>query len=289
LASFKKDDTLALSVALSNGFWLTIGDSDVADSVRSDTNEILQYFRELDSVQTRRGIPNLEKYPLEAKVCLVWTGNFCSASGPYSLQKCTEKRLNLDGYRWNTVGLETLRRMRELLITRNLVDVDVDVTVDNVERLGPGKDFTETTSLANNANALFERFLVHNDMPTDWGQRATLVDSFCKAWGISTTFLTYESSNETRTCVLYFDPDTRTWKVNPRRFPPTTRSTDFSVRVFKPPVKQPGYLKTWPDPRHHWLGNMYYTMNDKMSLEDARRVFVQGVETTEIKQWLFYS
>ena len=184
---------------------------------------------------------------------------------------------------------ETERRARELLIMKNLVDVDVDITVDNIERLGPEGDFGEATSLANNADALFERFLVQNGMPSDWGQRATLVDSFCKAWGISTTFLTYESPHESRTCVLYFDPDTRTWKVNSRRFPPTTRSAEFNVRVFKPPVKQPGYLKTWPDPRHHWLGNMYYTLDDKMSLEEMKKMFVQGVETTEIKRWLLYS
>ena len=121
---FKRDDTLALAIAIANGLWISIGDDQVRVAVQKDTGLMLAFGRETSDWQISRGLPyNLEEYPLEAKITWAWTGNVTPVFGPFGLsddsdsQNFMKKRLPLEGYSWNTVSVETLRKMRKMSTT----------------------------------------------------------------------------------------------------------------------------------------------------------------------------
>jgi hypothetical protein len=52
---FKRDDTLALAIAMSNGFWVTVGDDQVRNAVKNDTSSLLAFLRETDAHQESMG------------------------------------------------------------------------------------------------------------------------------------------------------------------------------------------------------------------------------------------
>jgi len=121
---FKKDDTLALAIAMVNGLWVSVGDGHVGAAVLRDTSLMLAFGRETSDWQRSRGLSyNLEEYPLEAKIAWAWTGNVTPVFGPFGLsdnldsQNFMKKRLPLEGYSWNTVSVGTLRKMRTMMIT----------------------------------------------------------------------------------------------------------------------------------------------------------------------------
>jgi len=121
---FKKDDTLALAIAIVNGLWTSIGDDQVKVAVQRDTSLMLAFGRETSEWQISKGLSyNLEEYPLEAKIAWAWTGNVTPVFGPFGLsdnpdsQNFMKKRLPLEGYSWNTVSVDTLRKMQVMMIT----------------------------------------------------------------------------------------------------------------------------------------------------------------------------
>ncbi len=69
-AEFKKHDTLALSVAMNEGFPYLIGNKDVKKMVIEDCRKWLKFLRETAEWQKAKFRFNLEEYPLEAKVML---------------------------------------------------------------------------------------------------------------------------------------------------------------------------------------------------------------------------
>jgi hypothetical protein len=84
---FKRDDTLALAIAMVHGLWVTMGDSQVKEAVRKDASDLLHFYRETNRLQDELKRPKLEDYPLEAKIALGWTGSFTTGpeGGPFSL------------------------------------------------------------------------------------------------------------------------------------------------------------------------------------------------------------
>jgi hypothetical protein len=82
-----EDDALALAIAMVNGLWVTMGDDQVREAVKEDSSSLLEFFRETNEQQRLTWNHQLEDYPLEAKVALVWTGgpHRCPEGGPFSL------------------------------------------------------------------------------------------------------------------------------------------------------------------------------------------------------------
>lgn len=131
---FKKDDTLALAIAMANGIWITVGEKGVAEAARKDMIDLLTYLREVDELQEEKKHCGLEDLPLEAKICLSWTGGYSTSGGRlYELKRYATRRLPLQGYLWNTVSLETLRKMRELSEKNEWISSDVDRSVASIE------------------------------------------------------------------------------------------------------------------------------------------------------------
>jgi hypothetical protein len=113
---FKKDDTLALAIAMVNGLWVTMGDEQVSQAVYNDTSQLLRFFRETNELQQQRGYWQLEDYPLEAKLCLAWTGNIALArdynGADLGVPKFRNQRYPIEAYEWVAVSPQTLRDMR---------------------------------------------------------------------------------------------------------------------------------------------------------------------------------
>jgi hypothetical protein len=145
---FKKDDTLALAIAMTNGLWVTMGDQQVREAVKKDTSDLLVFFRETNEIQRTRGYYPLEEYPLEAKLSLSYRSYLSILSGPFALyydptclspyqvfnpQTGHIKPFPLIGYNWGTVSLDTLRKMRKVMDSKGWVTGDVGNTVSKME------------------------------------------------------------------------------------------------------------------------------------------------------------
>jgi hypothetical protein len=157
---FKKNDLLALAVAMVNGIWVSMGTQDVQQAVYQDSSDMLNFLRETNDIQKASGFSQLENYPLAELVALAWTGNdlgrgghihYCLISGSCSNPSSTplnihhfieneNRNVTLRDYQWNTVSVSTLRQMRYEMSQRWLSS-DVTQTANNLEAyfyVGPG-------------------------------------------------------------------------------------------------------------------------------------------------------
>jgi len=72
----EKDDTLALAIAMVNGLWITMGVEKVREAVLNHANGLLDFGTETIQMQKALRVSfDLQRYLLEAKVCLAWTAN----------------------------------------------------------------------------------------------------------------------------------------------------------------------------------------------------------------------
>jgi hypothetical protein len=139
---FKQDDTLAMSIAMAHGLWVTIGNEQVRNAVYKDTTELLRYFRDTNEIQKQQGYAQLEDYPLEAKLALAWTANSALRDGPHSIflgpnsvnPYRNNRRMDLAGYQWNMLNVTTMRQMRRFMDEKGFVSFHAGKTVGNIER-----------------------------------------------------------------------------------------------------------------------------------------------------------
>jgi hypothetical protein len=128
-SEFKKNDTLAQSIAMNHGIYVTMGTDEVKQAVYRDVGDFLNFLRETNDAQKADGRSELEAYLLEAKVALTCRGIFtCSPEGgPFSLAGNVPSptpwpdvnflmyKLELPQYQWDTVSLDTLTGMNTLV------------------------------------------------------------------------------------------------------------------------------------------------------------------------------
>lgn len=110
------------------------GRRQVREAVRKDSNDLLAFFRETNDWQRRSGAVQLETLPLEAKICLAWTGNYAAMSGrPQHLPSFKKSKLPKWVYDWLTVNKVSLLRMREEVIRRGGYSADTNSLIANLE------------------------------------------------------------------------------------------------------------------------------------------------------------
>jgi hypothetical protein len=317
---FKKDDTLALAIAMVNGLWVTIGEEQIAEAVKRDSSELLVFYRETDQLQKENGYFRLENLPLEAKTCLAWTGGYSTSGGrPYSLKRYTKTwtKLPLKGYLWDTVSVETLKKMRDFLKTGYFVETNVDRTVATVERyfyFGTGRRWTYTGNAENtmmvdgeevvnhdmnNVDFEFRYYLENGKGIGDCGDESGLIDGFCKSWGIASTYVMHQSYDSEMTQIVwshmkvsYYEPVSKTWRICEDQLNiGINEPYQFTLMVYRPPVIQPDYLNYRPDPpfRFREYGNMCYIPPTRLTAREIKDMFSLGVATSKVKQWLLYS
>jgi len=138
---FKKDDTLSLAVAMANGLWVTVGDEQVTEAVQKDTSEFLAFFRDTNDIRKKQGYRQLEDYPIEAKLCLVWSGSAAvymnwpghSLSGADRRDESRVPKANIRDYAWDTVSVQTLVEMQRFMIDKDWFKDDTDLVNQLVE------------------------------------------------------------------------------------------------------------------------------------------------------------
>jgi len=319
---FKKNDTLALAIAMVNGLWVTMGDEQVREAVKKDASDLLMFFRETDELQGQKGYFQLENYPLEAKIALTWTGNECTAgfgeTRPHRLFDYKRKRLALNGYRWNTVEIESLRQMRKLMVDNRWITDNVDKTVANLEyyfyfdrgltvsthwnytapvRPGAKEEYIviDGERVLNhghqNVDFLLRYYLEHNVGVGSCLDEEAFIDSWCKSWGIATTGLWLNPKGEghyAHTYVIYYEPRSRFWRAYEGQL--RVMLVDCFVYIYKMPVLQKSFLWTGAlrENPNRWDGGMVHILKD-LSISEFTSMFSIGVSTPQMKQWLLYS
>ena len=322
---FKRDDTLALAIAMSNGFWVTVGDDQVRNAVKNDTSSLLAFLRETDFLQKSRGYFGLEDLPLEAKVALAWTGGDTGTHGPHAItgpqtkHDCKRVKLDLAGYRWDNVNVETLRQMRDHMKQKAWLSASIDQTVANVEEYfffsGKNQHYKyvsswdvkvqvdgETVSARNmnNANFNFRYYLEHGYAIGVCEDEMTLASGFLKSWGIPTLpQLSYWKEGDWyngHTYTMYFDSASKSWKC----YPSQIGIVFYDVRdayIFLPPVMQNTYMPRNAEipgaaavPYPYQSGEVNTAMFSPMLniTGSYLNAFIKGVDSTQIKAWLLY-
>jgi len=155
---FKNNDTLTQAVAMANGIYITLGSEEVRQHVSKDSNDLLDFFREINEMQKARGYSQLENYPLEALLALAWRSNdfgrfgrvyyslggnacpgvdkntFPNPANIHNFYEYRKRHMNLKDYRFNVVSIDTLKEMSKYVMNR--------------WSRGSGKDFVVMTSYA---------------------------------------------------------------------------------------------------------------------------------------------
>jgi hypothetical protein len=321
---FKKDDTLALSIAMVNGLWVTMGDDQVRRAVSDDATQMLRYFRETNELQKQRGYYPLESFPLEAKILLVWTGNqapiYVFMGSRYGYEPVLlATRLDVRIYENNTVSVNTLRQMRRIADDRGWITRDVNSyenTIESYFYFAGGVCRTSRNwvcpapndSYIGNVDLMFDFFLATGKGVGQCYEETQFVDAWCKSWGIPVAS-GYRSFTTTiqplpdgaiieHTYPVYFDPGSNSWKSMWRQLDAfytdkgeETRSMSFFI--FRPPVAQRGYfreVRTYAKCFNFALRrNAYVPVHENTNLRTVRDNLLQGIPTSEMKQWLLYS
>jgi hypothetical protein len=330
---FKRDDTLALSIAMVHGLWVTMGDDQVRESVRNDVSQLLRYFRETNELQKQRGYYPLEDYPLEAKLCLAWTGGVTPAWGEYGLSNYiysrdyTHKRVDIKAYRWDNVNVTTLRDMRQMMDDKGWSGKDVDQVDAKMEQYfyTEGRRGFEDTWRTDHwiysaegkydvqiviagekhrswflftPNHQFDFYLQNGYVTGNCMDETVFVGAWLKSWGIASTGIWSQAEPDTgHIYPTYYEPGSRTWKAYPAQLAWYIEESQYLGKevtlvffnIYKPPVKQEGYVRIQPLLSKWFGGNMYTTFEQGFTLDSIREIFTIGVATSQVKQWLLYS
>jgi len=301
-----------------NGLWVTIGDDQVRKAVYKDTNDLLNFFRETNEIQKARGYYQLENYPLEAKVCLAWTGNEIMKWNPLkwqpkiptSLVYYTEAKLPLIIYEKDTVSLDTLRKMRELAEKRNFWIKDVNQSVTMIEgylwipnNLWKFVDIPDLVLDENHLDAYrdvdwqFNRYLSGLKFLGAYSTEMALVDAWLKSIGIS-TIPQWARSKElplhSHAFNFYYDSSSMSYKACRIHFYQVLQFGNNRVydwHIYLPPVNQRGYL--WnkleeTDGIEIFYGNYLYAFrNTTVGIMKER--LTNGIPSSEMKTYILYS
>jgi hypothetical protein len=315
---FKKDDTLALSIAMVNGLWVTMGDEQVRQAVYNDTSDLLKFFRETNEIQAAGGYYRLEGYPLEAKVALVWTGGYTTlGTRVFPLLRYRSTRLPLEAYKWDSISIETLENARSSLLERHWVGRNNHETIRNLEDyffgefLGTGHNHwiytgqQETTTMIidgiqvlnhdfGNSNFVLKYFLSNGVGIGDCGEESNLVNTYAKSYGIPTlitlnwAFKSEKSSADnlfwTHARVIFYE-EAGVWRVYEKQIYPNDPQETQAVVSGNIPyfyIFVPFINQEFPRGDFNFW-NIYLPRSTR---ESNHTLLVEGIPRNIMKQWI---
>jgi hypothetical protein len=319
---FKKDDTLALAIAMTNGFWATTGNEQVREALKHDIIDVIIFYRETNGLQTQRGYFQLEKYPLEAKIMLGWLGpsnNLCSWA-THRLQHYVREKVNLHDYLWNVANVSTLRAMRKEMDRMNWINSDVNIVTANLEQYFwfTGDMLTlphwhwvytdqisetdtatidgEKTNLVGfrNMNWMFSYYLETGKGVGACIDEAPFIRTWLLSWGMSANSVDIENKEVGHTYAIYFDPLANSWKaysgqLNGGAGAHASFTLQTDLYIFKPPTLQGRYFTI---AGRGSTGVPYDVGSDHIikgtTLESIRDLFSAGVDSPQMRHWVMY-
>lgn len=312
---FKKDDTTALAIAIVDGFYITIGDDQTRNQVRTDDDVMLNAAREISEWQKQIGMPyNLENYPLIAKLCWAWRGGM-SPNVPTRTQftltsnKYQTQRLDLFGYKWMTSDPSKMSEKRSWLINNGLVKDSIADTEQAIERYlyfprGPHWIYSNGNQNPpivvingvtvpgswgiNNPDFEFENLVTRGYGIGNCRDEAITADTLLKSIGIASDFMENTVAYDSHTFAIFFDPARNVWTVSEDQI---DVELEFAGKdlfyVFVPPFDQHGYLNAWavnqPQP-DLFAGNQYY-MKFFDSFQTVRDMLTAGMLSTTLNTY----
>ena len=304
---FNRNDTLAQAVAISNGVWLAMGNKDVGRIACEDANSLLQYGRETALWQEEQGLAhNLEEYPLEAKACWAWRGGMTMINGPFRIEDRAEKRFGKEVYEWNTVSPATLRKMKQF-VYENLFDMTLGEVFENLEEYFYFEGYSAHMDYQvhqrqieidgkhvmnrhiNNIDWQYARFEKEKRIFGVCNDEAPFIEALMKSIGGATTTVNTNWKGDGHSYAIYFDPATSCWKKYHKQMGNMSCGEDdnsFSF-VMRPPV----YIGFNYRPYRRMFGKdlvvgypFYLFFETKKGI---RELFVGGLPTTTMKDWMF--
>jgi hypothetical protein len=314
---FKKDDTLALAIAMVNGLWVTMGDNQVREAVKKDTSDLLAFFRETNEIQKARGYPHLEDYPLEAIIILVdRTAKFPENQvNTVEIGLLNKRIASIDEYEMSNVSLETLRKARDFLNSKNLVGNNPTDTFSNIEKyFYMTLEYTEVFSPSRShwryidwrepeakevgrgdVDRQFRYFWNNGYFRGGCADNAQVVNAFGMSVGIPVNMV-YRIDMKTggdHAFPIYYEPISKTWRGyygDVSLGAPSDYSQPQVVNIFRPPVQQKGYLDwSWVD-RRGYVNAGFFAYTELASFREFLRLLSrEGITTGQMKQWLLYS
>ena len=306
---FKENDTLTQAIAMVNGLWVTIGDDQVRKAVYKNTNERLNFGREIDEWQraTKLGY-SLEKSSLLGKILWAWDGNENGVFGPNKLINyfLSGKKVGISTYESITASSEELRSMKNFMLQKGLISSSVDNVITK---------FEEYLWFDSYGNLVFPHWIYTDEQIHDAGYllnlllktgkgkggcnaEYTVIDTGAKAVGIPTTAIfrnVYDSKGKFimgHMHTIYYDSQSNLWKGyhNQLEKGDGNRPTNETVRLFimRPPVYGIKYFEEEHDAIDTVRSGHHYVI-PAITRGDAAQMFKRGVSDPEMKRWLLYT
>jgi len=321
---FKKDDTLALAIAMAHGVWLTIGTAQVQEAAKRDVTGLLVFFRETNEFQKQKHAPLLSAYPIEALLCLVWTAGQNLNNGPHGLFSSNpyfrdrpSKRISLTDYEWDVLSVEGLREARNMVRSNSWDGVDYVRVFSQIESqfsaggphwIGGWDSYKTHETMKIDGEAVPIHNINNPDFEIDYyretgkgigvcDDQAIIVEALAKSWGIATTTMYRMWGGEEgvgHTHAMYFDPVRNAWYGSSGQLAINRYRTDLSNHVSlyltKPPWYQTHLLRWRADPfvPSYHMSNIYYA-SFTMTAQQVLDLFSAGIKSAVMKQWLLYS
>jgi len=319
---FKKDDTLALAVAMVNGLWVTIGDRQVRQTVAKDVGELLSFFRETDQWMRGRGFHSLEDYPLEAKLCLSWTANVSPVWSHYPIKGYRTERLPIKAYLWNNVNVTTLQMMRTEASSKGWARSSSGESLDALEGYfygigGKSPHWERTDAVTEpmiidgeivtpqnfaNVDFVYSYYLRTGKGVGVCSEEAAFLDAYLKAVGVASAFHSFWRFQRSdgqwisgHTHVVVYDAARGAWKSSERNVVDVWSDEIrfiFLSAVLRPPLIQRGYLRDnplGPPIVGQVIVGAYYQLPYTTTSSEARTYFLSGLAAFQMKQWLLYT
>jgi len=313
---FKKDDTLALAIAMVNGLWVTMGNEQVRQAVKNDVSDLLVFFRGTNDVQKTRGYPQLEDYPLEAMIVLAdRTGKFPENQvNRVEIGLFNRRIVSIDEYEMSNVSLETLRKARDFLNSTNLIGNNPTDTFANIEKyFYMTLEYTEVFSSSRShwryidwrepeakevgrgdVDYQFQYFFKNGYFRGGCADNAQVVNAFGMSVGIPVNMVfrinMITGENNTHAFPIYYEPISKSWRGyhgDVSLGAPSDYSQPQVVNIFRPPVQQKDYLDwSWVDRRGH-VNAGFFTYSELPSFGEFLSLLSErGIATSQMKQWL---
>jgi hypothetical protein len=225
-----------------------MGDDRVREAAKKDASDLLAFFRETNQLQESKGYFQLEEYPLEAKLCLGWTGSITPMWGEYGLSNhplsndYMSKRLDITAYRWDAVNVTTLKKMREIVEEKGWLGRNVNQVAASLEYYFyfQGRRKFEDTWRSDHwiychedmhdilieidgqkhkswhlftPNCQFDFYIRNGYVTGNCADETSFIGAWLKSWGIASTATWIHCDRSSHMYSIYYDPSDRTWKA----------------------------------------------------------------------------
>ena len=129
----------AAAIAITSSFMYMDSDEDVRQKLRVDNAEFLEFARSIDAWQTKTGTNyRLRTYPLEAQ--LAWAARITPRRGKLETSREPGKKNNLENYYWASTSVDTLKKLKAVVVRDGLADADLTLCCERLEEWVVSKD-----------------------------------------------------------------------------------------------------------------------------------------------------